>query len=383
MRGEWAQDRRPEAADAAAATVGQVTTTVMGRDYRSPFAISSGSTARLDSVFVQLATVGAGNVVGVGETTAMTAYSGETTAGLRDVIETVLAPAVAGHRLFDLAGLHQVMDRAVRGRSLAKAAIDMAVLDAQGKVLGVPAWALVGGSVRDAVELAWVIGLGDIGAIAEEAALKAESGYRHIKVKGGTEPSRDIQLIEELARSVPAGVQVAIDLNEGYDFTTALATLRRMERAGLSLAEQPVPGWDVEGMARLTAALDLQVAADESLQSLHDAMRLARERACDVFNIKVLKVGGLHRARQVAAVAEAAGVAVKVGSMPELEVATVAAAHFAASTPVATVPADLIGPLLVEGDSPGWAPADKEVGWLSIPTGPGLGLGDGGLPWRP
>lgn len=363
-------------------TIGGITTAVAGREYRSPFAISSGSTPRLESVFLELRSPGAGDVLGIGETTAMTAYSGETTAGLRDVLETVLAPAVVGHRLFDLAGLHQLMDRSIRGRSLAKSAIDMAVLDAQGKALGVPAHALMGGAVRDAVQLAWVIGLGDLPAIVKEAVVKGEEGYRHIKVKGGLDPKRDVELVEELGRSVPAGVEIAIDLNEGYDFSTAMATLRRMERAGLVLAEQPVPAWDVDGMAQLTAALDLLVAADESLQSLQDALRLARHRACDVFNIKVLKVGGTHRARQVASIAEAAGIAVKVGSMPELEVATLAAAHFAAVTPGATVPADLIGPLLVEGEANGWAPAGEKPGWLCLPPAPGLGLGAGRLAWQ-
>jgi L-Ala-D/L-Glu epimerase / N-acetyl-D-glutamate racemase len=372
----------PAVADVTALSIGEIATEVASRDYRVPFEISSGSTARLESVFLTLSTKAGHGEVGVGETTPMTAYSGETTAGLRDVIDNVLAPAVAGHPLFDLAGLHKVMDQAVRGRSLAKAAIDMALLDAQGKVLGVPVRALIGGAVRDAVQLAWVIGLGDLPAIVEEAVAKAEEGYRHIKVKGGLDPSRDALLVEELARSLPEGVEIAIDLNEGYDAATAFATLRRMERAGLHLAEQPVPAWDVEGLARLTAGLDVQVAADESLQSIHDAMRLARHRACDVFNIKLLKVGGIYRARQVAGVAEAAGIALKIGSMPELEVATLAAAQFAGATPGAIVPADLIGPLLVEGDGTAWAPAEKEVGWLSIPTGPGLGLSGGGLPWH-
>jgi L-Ala-D/L-Glu epimerase / N-acetyl-D-glutamate racemase len=366
----------------SALTIGGISTAVAGRDYRSPFAISSGSTPRLESVFLELAVAGEGELVGTGETTAMTAYSGETTAGLSDVIETVLAPAVVGHRLFDLAGLHQVMDQAVRGRSMAKAAVDIAVIDAQGKALGMPAHTLMGGAVRDTVQLAWVIGLGDIDAVVEEAVFKAQAGYCHINVKGGVDPKRDIALVQELGRSLPGEVEIAIDLNEGYDVATAVATLRRMENVGLSLAEQPVPGWDIEALARLTAGLELRVAADESLQSIQDALRLARHRACDVFNIKVLKVGGVHRARQVASIAEAAGIAVKVGSMPELEVATLAAAHFAAATPGATVPADLVGPLLVDGDGTGWAPADKKAGWLSLPTASGLGLGAAELAWR-
>jgi L-alanine-DL-glutamate epimerase-like enolase superfamily enzyme len=266
------------------------------------------------------------------------------------------------------------MDEAVRGRSLAKAAIDMAAIDAQGRALGIPAGALLGGRVRDAVDMAWVIGLGEIEPIVAEAVAKAGEGYWHIKVKGGLDPRRDAELVEELCRTLPTGVELAIDFNEAYDLGTALPTLQRMQRAGLALAEQPVPGWDADGLARLTEALDLRVMADESVQSIHDAMRLARINACDVFNIKLLKVGGFYRARQVAAIAEAAGIAVKVGSMPELGLATMAAAHFAAATPVASVPADLIGPLLVDGDIIDPAPFITRPGQVVLPDGPGLGV---------
>lgn len=350
--------------------IDDVSTTVVSRPYRTPFAISGGSTARLESVLVRVA---AGGVVGVGETTAMTAYTGETTAGVDDVICSVLRPAVLGHDLFDLAHLHQRMDAAARGRALAKAAIDLAVVDAQGKALDAPASTLIGGRVLDEVPAAWVIGLGEPPAVVAEALAKAVEGWRHLKVKGGLNPDADLRLVEELGGVLPPDVELAIDFNGAYDLSTALRLLRRMQRAGLCVAEQPVPAWDVDGLARLTAELEVRVMADESLQSLQDALQLAARRACDVFNIKLLKVGGLYRARQVAAVAEAAGIAVKVGSMPELGVATLAAAHFAAATPVASVPADLIGPLLVEDDIVDPAPFTARPGRVILPDGPGLG----------
>ena len=356
---------------AGAQTITAVSTTVVSRPYWTPFEISSGSTPTLESVLVRIT---AQDAVGIGETTAMTAYSGETTAGLIDAIQSILAPAVVGRPLFDLAGLHQHMDAAVRGRSLAKAAIDMAAIDAQGRALGVPAGVLLGGRVRETVDMAWVIGLAEIEPAVAEAVAKVAEGYRHIKVKGGHDPRRDVELVTELCRSLPAEAELAIDFNEAYDLGTALPVLQRMQRAGLVLAEQPVPGWDVAGLARLTQALDLRVMADESIQSVHDAVRLVRHSACDVFNIKLLKVGGFYRARQVAAIAEAAGIAVKVGTMPELGIATMAAAHFAAATPVATVPADLVGPLLVDGDIVDSAPFTSTPGHAVLPDGPGLGV---------
>lgn len=359
--------------DVAAAAIESVSVEVVRRPYRVPFGISSGRTDEITSLLVRVESAG---TVGVGETTPMTAYSGETALGLEEVIAAHLRPAVLGTPVFDLAGLHARMDGAIRSRPLAKAGLDMAVVDLQGKLLGVPATALLGGRVREKVAIAWVVGLDDVQATVEEARERVAHGFGHIKVKGGVEIDRDVELVSRLGERLPPGTEIGLDANEGYERQRALRALRHMERAGLSLVEQPLPGWDHRGMAELAAALDLLVAADESLYSLHDAADLARRHACDVFNIKLLKVGGLHRARQIAAVAEAEGIAIKVGSMPELGVATLAAAQFAAATPGATVAADLVGPLMVDGDVIASPALTLEAcpGYVRVPHGPGFGF---------
>ncbi|MGW5680243.1 enolase C-terminal domain-like protein [Streptomyces sp. NPDC003860] len=175
--------------------------------------------------------------------------------------------------------------------------------------------------------------------------------------------------------TVPATVELCLDANEGYVPGTAARTVARLADAGLDLVEQPLPHWDLAGMAALRRTGAVRVMADESMQSLHDAMEIVRRGAADVLNIKILKVGGLHRARQIAALAEAAGLAVKLGTMPELGVATLAAAHLAAALPHATVPADLVGPLLVTEDPLAgavFAPA-AHTGHVDLPTTAGLG----------
>jgi muconate cycloisomerase len=128
-------------------------------------------------------------------------------------------------------------------------------------------------------------------------------------------------------------------------------------------------------MAALRARGGARVMADESVQSAHDALEVVRRGAADVLNIKVLKVGGLYRARQVAALAESAGLAVKIGTMPELGVATLAAAHLSAALPHATVPPDLVGPLLVEEEplAPAAFASTPGTGVVELPLAPGLG----------
>lgn len=364
----------PRAGGLRAGRVTDVETRVVSATYRRPFGISSGTSPQLESVAVTVRTdTGA---TGLGEAAPMTAYTGEHLPGVVAGIE-ILAAAIRGLEAMEIRAAHRAMDAALRGNQLAKAALDIALHDATARALGVPVAALLGGAVRDEVPLAWVIGLGDVEAVVREAVAHAEAGYRHIKVKGGVDPDRDVRLVRALRRDLPEYVELSMDVNEGYDRAAARQALPRMEGAGLNLVEQPLQRWDIPGMAALTQRLQLSVMADESIQSLPDALTVVQRGAADVVNIKLLKLGGFRSACDVAAVAGAAGMRVKVGSMPELGVGTLAAAHLAAVLPDATVPADLVGPLMVDGD-PFLDDASGYVGngAFNVPTGPGLGVGE-------
>ncbi|MDL4775407.1 MULTISPECIES: mandelate racemase/muconate lactonizing enzyme family protein [Thermomonosporaceae] len=349
----------------------RIGTRVVRAPYRRPFQISSGVSTELISLVAEVET--ADGAIGVGETSPMTAYTGETLAGVAAAVEGHLAPALIGRDPLDLAGAHLAMDAALRGQRVAKAALDIALYDLAGRVAGWPVHVLLGGRVRDRVPIAWVVGLGTLDEMAEEAARYAGLGFRHIKVKGGEDPARDLETVRAVRAALPPDAELALDANEGYDASTALPALIRMADAGLSLLEQPVPHWDLAGMARLRERVGIRVMADESVQSAQDAMEIVRRGAADVLNIKVLKVGGLYRALRVAAVAEAAGLAVKIGSMPELGVATLAALHLAAALPGATVPADLVGPLMVRDEPLAPAAFARADGWVAVPDAPGLG----------
>lgn len=351
--------------------VDAVSTKVVSRPYVRPFGISSGSSDVLTSLVVEVA---AGDRVGRGEASPMTAYTGDTLAGVHSAVQDLLVPALVGRRLHGIADAVAVLDTAVRGQHLAKAALDIALHDLIATSAGLPVHALLGGAARGTVPIAWVIGLGAIDEVVAEAVEHAERGFTHIKVKGGTDPARDLGLVRALQDALPDGVETSLDANEGYSRADALLALSGMDDAGLSMVEQPLPRWDLRGLAELRQRLRMRVMVDESVQSIHDALAVIRADAADIINIKILKVGGLHRARQIVGLAEAAGVAVKVGSMPELGVATLAGLHLAATAPAGSVPADLVGPLMVVDD-----PTAPEVfgagqgGWLPTPTGPGLG----------
>ncbi|URN18251.1 MULTISPECIES: mandelate racemase/muconate lactonizing enzyme family protein [Streptomyces] len=356
---------------------------VVRAPYRRPFAISSGTSPALVSLVVEVRTDD--GATGYGEASPMTAYTGETLDGLRAALTGHAAPALTGRDPRDLAGAHAAMDAAIRGQYLAKAALDLALHDLAGRAAGWPVHLLLGGRLRGEVPTAWVVGLGTRREMTEEAAEYAARGFTHVKLKGGEDPDGDVALVRAVRAAVPDGVELSLDANEGYDPSTAARTVARLGEEGLDLVEQPLPRWDLDGMAALRGRGGPRVMADESLQSLHDAMEIVRRGAADVLNIKILKVGGLYRARQVAALAEAAGLAVKIGSMPELGVATLAAVHLAAALPHAGVPADLVGPLLVDGEplAPEAFAGTADTGRVRLPDAPGLGHRLSELPGSP
>lgn len=336
--------------------------------YRRAFGISSGTSTHLESLVLRL---DSGGVTGTGETVAMTAYTGQTVTGLLDVLESVLVPEVTGTDARDLAELHRKMDAAIRGQRVAKAAVDIAAHDLVGRVSGLPVSALLGAAPRP-VPSAWVVGLGEPREVVDDAVAAVARGYRHVKVKGGLVPARDAALISLLRKEISEDVELCMDLNEGYSRATAARSMTALRDAGLDLVEQPLPEWDLTGLAELRARGGVPVMLDESVQSVPATLGAITAGAADVVNIKILKLGGLAPARAVAAVAAAAGVPVKIGTMPELGIATRAAAHLACVCPPDSVPGDLVGPLMVDGD-PFAGTVFTDDGLVRLADEPGLG----------
>jgi o-succinylbenzoate synthase len=317
-------------------------------NYRRPFVIAGGASPSATNLIVKL--VSEDGVAGYGEAAPMTAYSGETTAGIADVLENHLFPCLQGMSPLDHEAILARLDQRLSGHSFAKAAIDFACYDLAGRALGLPVYALLGGKYRDKIPLAWAVGLGSIDEMVAEAVRYAGAGFTTIKLKIGLCAQRDLDVVKEVRAAIGAKVAIRVDANQGYDLITARRILPRMQECNLQLIEQPIPRWNIDGMAELCRLLDTPIMADESLYSLHDAGQLARRGAADIFNIKLLKPGGLFRSRQVAAVAEAFGIPCVVGSMPEMGVGTMAGVHYAAATRVVSYPSELIGPLMFEGD---------------------------------
>lgn len=289
--------------------------------------LSSLSVSAQSYVIVQLRL--ANGVEGIGEAATLGGprWSEESVETIKAVIDTYLAPAVLGLSAdrFELAGAR--MDAAAKRNSAAKAAVETALFDAVGKTLGLPAWQLLGGLVRDQVPVLWTLASGDPGQEIEEAEAKlAARLHQTFKVKIGAQPvAADLARLARLAKALQGRARLIVDANQAWDETTAVRALPVLADLGVALVEQPLPAWNVAGLARLRARSAVPLMADECVFSSHDMLAVANAAAADVVSLKLVKHGGLLNLRKVAAVAEAAGIGLYGGCLLESSIG--AAAH--------------------------------------------------------
>ena len=367
MTGQTAAQRDDDALNIEA-----IETTPVAVPMTTDFTISGGGQERPTHVLVHLRTTS--GIVGLGEASPKPFFSAETAGSVVHAIGQIEA-ALVGTDAGNLRTVHQAMAEAINGNPFAKTAVDIACHDALGKQLGVPVSRLLGGRVRDAIEVGQSVGIKP----TEEAVAEAETyahadGFGSIKVKVGDDPATAAERTRAISDAVDAETSLRVDANQGYTVDQAIPLFRDLEQElDLLLVEQPVSRDDIDGMRAVTDALETPVLADESSFSPQDAYTVASRNAADILNIKIMKAGGLVPSRQIAATATAAQLSLAVGSMVELGVGTAAGAHFAASVPNAVYPSDVKGTTLFT-DTVLESPFNVSDGLTPVPTGPGLGV---------
>ena len=293
-----------------------------------PFVISLGVVDAADTVFVRI-TTDAG-ITGYGEGAGIGFVTGETPQTVLDAIKA-FTPLFCGQNPFAVEHLHREMDRMFVGNGSAKAALDLALYDIMAKTAGLPLYQFLGG-VNNVVETDMTIGLMEPAAMAAKAAELVAAGYREIKVKAGADDEHDKAAIAAIRAAAPAA-HLKVDANQGWTAPRALAMLRMYAEHAVGAVEQPLPYWDVDGLAYLRSRSPISIMADESCFTPHDAARIVKRDAADVINIKLMKCGGIYPALAINAIAEAAGVNCMLGCMLESRLAIAAGAHLVASRP--------------------------------------------------
>ncbi len=312
---------------------------------------------------------------GEGTTIGGLSYGDESPEGVQLVIERYIAPILVGREASQVGAAMAEVSRLVRGNHFARSAVEMALLDAWGRRLGVPLSELLGGRRRDRLEVAWTLASGDTGRDIEEAERLLElRRHRIFKLKiGAHEPRADVAHVAAIGRALADRARVRVDVNQAWDEGTAAWGIAALEAAGVELVEQPVGKAQRGAMARLAARFVVPIMADEALYGPEDAFALAAGAAADVYAVKVSPSGGLRAAGIVAAIGDAAGLGLYGGTMLEGGVGTAAAAHLCSTFPRLTWGTELFGPLLLTEEILREPLVYADFG-LIVPTGPGLGV---------
>jgi muconate cycloisomerase len=261
-----------------------------------------------------------------------------------------------------------------RAANPAKAAVDMALYDIAGKALGTPVYNLLGGRVREGAPLSMSIHIAPIEEMIAQAKEVIGRGFKGVKIKVGIDEKHDIEATAAIRQALGPDATIRVDANMGWrSRRQALSMIEALEPHRIHSVEQPLPADRIEDLAWLRDASPIPIMVDESVWGPDDAQRVIDARAADIINVYVSEAGGLREAARIFAMAEVAGIACTIGSMPELGIGTAAQMHLAAAMPELLGPADVCG-VLYNAESLILETLPIKDGLAGVPSGPGLGV---------
>ena len=206
----------------------------------------------------------------------------------------------------------------------------MALHDLAAKAAGVPLYRYLGGT-RRIIETDVTLGIGTAEAMAEKAAAWVGKGVRTLKIKLGKNGKDDVERVRRIRATVGPGIGLRIDANQGWDFDTAVATLKALEPFAIQFCEQPIHHDYDYLLPSLREQVPIRIMADESAFNHHDAIRLIESASVDYLNVKLAKSGGILEAIAIADTAQSYGVPCMLGGMLESRLALTAKVHLAMS----------------------------------------------------
>lgn len=310
-------------------------------------------------------------IVGLGEISTLWDGKGRLQAGF---VDGPFREALMGMDPFAINDALRRMRTLSEGAWAARAAVEMAMFDIVGTALNTPVSTLLGGRVRDRVELSRSVYIDEPTRMAAAAGSYVEQGFTCVKVKVGRDLDDDVRAVAAIRDAIGDDVLLRVDANMGWPTPKdAIRAIRALEGFNIHSVEQPLPRGNVEGLAFVRGAVDVPIMADEDVWGPEDARRLLEARAVDYLNIYVAESGGLSNAALIFKMAELHHVPCVLGAMPELGVGAAAVMHLAVAMPNLGAPCDAAGSMYQD--------VDVVEPWLTIeqgsavaPTGPGLGV---------
>lgn len=334
-----------------------------------PFVISLGPQYDADNILVIIKTDEGIN--GYGECAPYASINGETMDTCY-IVGQYLAKVLKEINPLNITGCIEAMDKTIYANSSIKSAFDMALYDIAAQKAGVPLYKFLGGEKNKVVFTDMTVGLGEAGTMAAAALKFKQQGFPAIKVKLGETVEKDEARIKAIREAVGYDIPLRIDANQGWSVSTAIATLNALAPYNIEHCEEPVARWNFMALPELRKKVPIKIMSDETCCDHHDAERLAQLNACDYFNIKLGKSGGINNAMKIIEVAEKNNIKMQVGSFMESRLATTAFVHFAYASDL-IVHFDFDTPLMLSQDPVVGGMKYEANGVITIDDTPGLG----------
>ncbi len=319
--------------------IGSVETRVEPLGLTRPYTIASRRTDSVENIIVTIRTTS--GLMGLGAAAPERNVTGETLSACRAGLTRAKAWLV-GRDIRELQALCRVLGERLPTAPAARAALDMALHDLLAQHLGLPLVEMLGRAHRE-LPTSITIGIKGVEETLAEAQEYLARGFRILKVKVGIDLQQDLERLSRLRERVGPGIRIRADANQGYSSLEVMRFFRETVPLEIEFLEQPMKTAAVEAMRALPEAIRSRLAADESLLDEEDALSLVNPpQACGIFNIKLMKCGGIRPALRIAAIAEAGAVDLMWGCMDESVISIAAALHAAFASP-ATLYLDLDG----------------------------------------
>jgi L-alanine-DL-glutamate epimerase-like enolase superfamily enzyme len=282
----------------------------------------------LESVVVRITTEdgieGFGEVCPLGPA-YLPGHAGGAIAALRE-----LAPSLLGADACSLAEIDRTLDRALMGHRYAKSAVDIACWDVLGKVTGLPVSVLLGGRRQERFPLYVAVPLRSVEEMTAFVAERRAEGVHRFQLKLGADPYEDAERTRRVVEATGADDVIVADANGGWRVQDAVVAARLLDGLPRVFFEQPCPTYEECLIVRQRTTLPMVL--DEVITDLPSLLRAYEAKAMEAINLKISKVGGLTRARQIRDLAQELGLRLTIEDTWGGDVTTAAISHLAAST---------------------------------------------------
>lgn len=338
-------------------------------ELKEPFITSLGPDTHAENVVVVIHTNE--GITGWGECNPYMPICGESME-TAFIVGQYIAKILVGKDPLQIAEHHLAFDKLIYQNNSIKSAFDIALYDIAAQHAGVPLYSFLGGKKDKPLVIDYTISLNTADKMAGDAKKIVADGFTVIKVKLGESKDKDVTRIKAIREAIGDEIPLRIDANGGWSVETAIDTLRALAHYNIQYCEEPIARWHYTSLPEVRRASPITVMGDESCCDHHDAKRLIDLQACDMFNIKLGKSAGIHKAVKIAKLAKEAGMSMQVGGFLESRLGFTASAHFALSdsniryydwdTPLMFTEDPVVGGILY-----------SKGGVIGVPDVPGLG----------